>query len=168
MHLWLHLLLLPLFLKYTVLSTNKLWGEKKNWPLKTGICGANPHVEPQYYNNISTYCLVRAGLYSSCVGIEACQESSKHANLGKNGILDTLQPLKLLRAHSRYICHETFSFMMSLPAMSLGLRFCVSRKGGTGEVGGCTQRVQTAWPRLGSSLEATWLALGGPFLSFLA
>ena len=24
------------------------------------------------------------------------------------------------------------SFMMSLPAMSLGLRFCVSRKGGTG------------------------------------
>ena len=27
-------------------------------------------------------------------------------------------------------------------------------------MGGCTQRVQTAWPRLGSSLEATWLALG--------
>ena len=25
-----------------------------------------------------------------------------------------------------------FSFMMSLPAMFLGLRFCVSRKGGTG------------------------------------
>ena len=38
---------------------------------------------------------------------------------------------------------------------------------GQGEVGGCTRRVQTAWPRLGSSLEATWLALGGPFLSFL-
>jgi len=29
-------------------------------------------------------------------------------------------------------------------------------------------RVQTAWPRLGSCLEATWLALEGPFLSFLA
>ena len=28
--------------------------------------------------------------------------------------------------------HENFSFMMSLPAMSLRLRFCVSRKGGTG------------------------------------
>jgi len=27
--------------------------------------------------------------------------------------------------HSGYIRHETFSFMMSLPAMSLGLRFCV-------------------------------------------
>ena len=24
--------------------------------------------------------------------------------------------------------------------------------------------MQTAWPRLGSSLEVTWLALGGPFL----
>ena len=24
--------------------------------------------------------------------------------------------------------------------------------------------MQTAWPHLGSSLEATWLALGGPYL----
>ena len=40
--------------------------------------------------------------------------------------------LKLFRADSGYIRHETFSFMMSLLAMSLGLRFCVSRKGGTG------------------------------------
>ena len=40
--------------------------------------------------------------------------------------------LKLFGAYSGYIRHETFSFMMSLPAMSLGLRFCVSRKGGTG------------------------------------
>jgi len=43
-----------------------------------------------------------------------------------------------------------------------------AERAGQGEVGGCTQRVQTAWPCLGSSLEATWLALGGPFLSFLA
>ena len=28
------------------------------------------------------------------------------------------------------------------------------------------QRIQTAWLHLGSSLEVTWLALGGPFLSF--
>ena len=27
-------------------------------------------------------------------------------------------------------------------------------------MGGCTRRVQTAWPRLGSSLEATWLGTG--------
>ena len=39
---------------------------------------------------------------------------------------------------------------------------------GQREVGGCTRRVQTAWPCLGSSLEMTWFALGGPFLSFLA
>jgi len=31
-----------------------------------------------------------------------------------------------------HICCETFSFMMSHPAMSLGDRFCMSRKGGTG------------------------------------
>jgi len=33
----------------------------------------------------------------------------------------------LFRAYSGYIRHETFSFMMSLLAMSLGLRFCVLR-----------------------------------------
>jgi len=42
-----------------------------------------------------------------------------------------------------------------------------AERAGQGEVGGCTQRVQTTWPCLGSFLEATWLALGGPFLSFL-
>jgi len=57
---------------------------------------------------------------------------------------------------------------MSLSVMSFGDRFCLSRKGGMGEVGGGTQKVQTAWPRLGLSLETTWLALEGPFLSFLA
>jgi len=38
---------------------------------------------------------------------------------------------------------------MSLLAMSLGDRFCVSRKGGTGQEGWYTQRVKTAWPCLG-------------------
>jgi len=47
----------------------------------------------------------------------------------------------------------------------LGDRFYFSRKR---KVGGCTWRVQTAWPHLGSPLEITWLSLGGPFLSFLA
>ena len=32
-------------------------------------------------------------------------------------------------------------------------------------MGGCTRRV-TAWLHLGLSLQATWLALGGPFLFF--
>ena len=42
--------------------------------------------------------------------------------------------------------------MMSLPAMSLGLRFCVSRKGGTGGGG---------WvhPKGANSMAATWLVL---------
>ena len=40
--------------------------------------------------------------------------------------------INLFRAYSEYIRHETFSFMMSFPAMSLGLRFCMSRKGRTG------------------------------------
>jgi len=47
--------------------------------------------------------------------------------------------------------------MMSLPVMSLGLRFCVSSKGWTGGGG---------WVH--PKGEATWLALGRPFLSFLA
>ena len=34
-------------------------------------------------------------------------------------------------------------------------------------MGGCNQRVQTAWPHLGSSLEATWLALAGRAISIL-
>ena len=36
---------------------------------------------------------------------------------------------KPFRPYSVHKCHET---LMSLPAMSLGLRFCVSRKGRTG------------------------------------
>jgi len=43
---------------------------------------------------------------------------------------------------------------MSLLAMSLGLRFCTSRKGGT--------------RALGSAVEGPWTALGGPFLSYFA
>ena len=33
-------------------------------------------------------------------------------------------------------------------------------------MGGCTHRVQTAWPCLGSSLKMTWLVLGGHFCQF--
>jgi len=54
-----------------------------------------------------------------------------------------------VRAHSAYKYHETFSFMMSLLAMSIGDSFCFSRKGRPGEVGGCTRRVQI-WLVLGA------------------
>ena len=60
--------------------------------------------------------------------------------------------LKLFRAHSGYNRHETFSFMMSLPAMSLGLRFCVSRKGGR-EGGGWVH------PKGANSMAASGLVL---------
>ena len=40
--------------------------------------------------------------------------------------------LALLSPNVAYLQHETFSFMMSHPAMSLGDRFCDSRKGRTG------------------------------------
>ena len=63
--------------------------------------------------------------------------------------------------------HETFSFMMSHLAMSLGDRLCASaERAGQGEVGGCTRRVQTARPCLGSALNSPWLELGRPFLGF--
>ena len=53
---------------------------------------------------------------------------------------------------------------MSLPAMSLGLRFCASRKGGTGGGG----RVSTLGPGnmavfLGLAVESPWSVLGGHF-----
>ena len=67
-------------------------------------------------------------------------------------------------------CNRTWKFhlVMSLPAMTFGDRFCFSRKGGIGGGGWCTQRVQTTWPSLGSTLEMPWLALGGPLLSSFA
>jgi len=40
--------------------------------------------------------------------------------------------LNPLSTNDTYIRHETFSFMMSFPAMSFGDRFCFSRKGGIG------------------------------------
>ena len=36
------------------------------------------------------------------------------------------------------------------------------------EVGGCTRRVQTAWPCLGSALNSPWLEPGRPNLGFCA
>ena len=47
--------------------------------------------------------------------------------------MHTTKLIKLnpLRPNVAYLQRETFSFMMSHPAMSLGDRFCDSRKGGT-------------------------------------
>ena len=42
-----------------------------------------------------------------------------------------------------------------------------AERAGQGEVGGCTWRVQTAWLCVGSVVERSWSALGGPFPPFL-
>ena len=43
-----------------------------------------------------------------------------------------------------HLCIVRLSFMMSLPAMSFGDRFCVSRKAGQGKVGGAPTGCK--WP----------------------
>ena len=60
-----------------------------------------------------------------------------------------------------------------LSASSCDFRQCpweigsaTAERAGQGEVGGV--RVQTAWPCLGSAIERSWSALGGPFPPFLA
>jgi len=49
--------------------------------------------------------------------------------------MEGYEKLNPLTTNDAYMCHENFSFMMSLPAMSLGGRFYMSRKGKTGERG---------------------------------
>ena len=71
---------------------------------------------------------------------------------------DWIITFKPFRAYSAHECHETFSFMMSLPTMSLGLRFCASRKGGT-EGGG---RVSTLGP---CNMAASGLSWRKPLIS---
>ena len=63
---------------------------------------------------------------------------------------------------------ETFSFIMSLPSSPWDLGSAWAERAGQRKVGGCTQRVQTAWPCQSLLVERPWLALEGPFLSFLA
>ena len=54
---------------------------------------------------------------------------------------------------------ETFSFMMSHPPVSLGLRFTVSRKGRPR--GG-----EWVHPANGLAVNSPWLEPGGPYLGF--
>ena len=62
-----------------------------------------------------------------------------------------------------------------LSASSCDFRQCpweigsaTAERAGQGKVGGCTRRLQTAWPCLGSAIERSWSALGRPYLPFLA
>ena len=49
--------------------------------------------------------------------------------------------------------------------MSLGDRFCTSRKDRTEDVGGCTQRVQMVWLHFSLAVEKPWLVQCRPLLS---
>ena len=62
------------------------------------------------------------------------------------------------------MCCEIFSFMMSYPAMSLGDRFCMSRKGGTGEGGWMQGANSMGVSGLGCERPLRWLELGRSFL----
>ena len=77
-----------------------------------------------------------------------------------------INPLPTIDA---YMHHDTFGFMISYPAMSLGDRFCMSRKVGQGEVGGapkgCKQPLAGAMQAI--SLKA-YVDLENSPLTFIA
>ena len=58
--------------------------------------------------------------------------------------------------------------MLSVGTIHFEDRFCASRKGGTGEVGGCTTLADSAWWQLQLPVEKPWSMPGGPFVCFLA
>ena len=61
--------------------------------------------------------------------------------------------------------HETFSFIMSHPAMSFRNRFRVSRKGGTGGGGWVHPKGANSMAVSGLlAVNSAWLEPGGPFL----
>lgn len=63
-----------------------------------------------------------------------CNVYTKVSMYGSIFLLNPLPP-----ANSTYLCCENFSFMISL-----GDRFCVTRKGGHGDVGGFTRILKGA------------------------
>jgi len=73
---------------------------------------------------------------------------------------------KLFKANSGYIHHEAFSFKTSLPA--LGLRFCVSRKGGTGGGGWVHLKDANSMATSGLVFRSNLVGTGRAFSIFLA
>ena len=79
-------------------------------------------------------------------------------------MLHTLNHIPLIpNVAYMYLHHETFSFTSWKCPWDLGS--ARAERAGQGEVGGW---VQTAWPCLGSVVERSCWALGGPFPSFFA
>ena len=57
--------------------------------------------------------------------------------------------------------------MLSVGAIRFEDRFCASRKGGTGEVGGATALADHAWRLLQLAIEKARSALDGPLFCLL-
>ena len=72
--------------------------------------------------------------------------------------LHPLNPYSVLLVTSYWALPRKDSLCM------LCAQFCVSRKGGTGDVGGVTHRVTCTWWWLGLAVKAPWL---GQFLPWL-
>ena len=60
-----------------------------------------------------------------------------------------------------------FGHMLSVGAIHFEDRFCASKKGGMGEVGGFHHGVPCTWELPWLAIEQLWSALAGPFLTLL-
>ena len=65
-----------------------------------------------------------------------------------------------LLANDALRCHETFSFMMSHPAMSLRDRLCASREGGAGGGGWVHPKGANSMAAFGLSFERPLVGAG--------
>ena len=122
----------------------------------------------------SRHCLTRRNIATV---IHFWYKKHNTAQIGKK-IHNHLQCKHVLKVHLTLSYPMTsydavkLSFIMSLLAMSLGLRFCMSRKGGIGGGGWVYPKGANSIAVSGlacrKDLVGTWLALGGPLLPFLA
>ena len=78
-------------------------------------------------------------------------------SLGSFGCYRCISPL---RPNVAYLQRETFSFMMSHPAMSLRDRLCASRKGGAGGGGWVHPKGANSMAAFGLSFERPLVGAG--------
>ena len=123
-------------------------GRQNNFITNIGV-GHSTHIYMQCSAYIHTHPVISSQLLLSQQYIEA---------------VTLYQPMTHIRMH-----RQTFSFIILYPAMSLGDVWEEMLE--QGEVGGCTQSVQTAcrvwaWSCLGLVMKSPWIEPGGPFLLF--
>jgi len=95
--------------------------------------------------------------------LSTCVVSTTAALAVWQSVVNMFNPLP---TNDAYMCHETFSFMMSYPAMSLEDGFCMSRMGGTGRGGWVHQKGANSMAMSGLGCERPLAGAGGPFLLF--